>query len=58
MYYDFADGKFDDFFEIFIAGDCDWGDYFKMVSEWYEESKTKKNIYMVLYEDMKNNTKR
>ena len=57
-YYNFKTGKFDDFFEVFIDGGCDFGDYFKMVSEWYEESKHKSNVHMTLYEDIKTNAKR
>ena len=56
--YQYADGKFDDFFEIFLSGKCDSGDYFKYVSEWYQESKTNRNVHMMLYEDMKNDLRR
>ena len=53
-YYHFSDGSFDEFFEIFLSGKCDSGDYFKLASEWYEESKKRSNVYLMLYEDMKN----
>ncbi|KAH9368737.1 hypothetical protein HPB48_004756 [Haemaphysalis longicornis] len=33
--YDFADGKFEDFFEVFLAGETDFGDYFQHVLPWY-----------------------
>lgn len=52
-YYDFENGKFDDFFQLFIDGKCDFEDYFEMVSGWYKESKLKNNICFFLYEDMK-----
>ena len=54
-FYDFKEGKFDDYFELFINGKVDFGDYFKMVPEWWEQSKKKKNIHFVLYENLKTN---
>ena len=57
-YYNFKDGNFDDFFEVFMAGACDSGDYFKLVPEWFRESQIKSNVYMMLYENMKNDIKK
>jgi len=54
-FYEFKEGKFDDYFELFINGQVDFGDYFKMVPEWWEQSKKKKNIHFVLYENLKTN---
>jgi len=53
--YDYADGKFDDFFEWFMDGKHDFGDYFEMVPTWWEESKKNKNIHFLLFEDFKTN---
>ncbi len=33
-HYDFAEGTFDDYFECFLAGEVDFGDYFDNVSSW------------------------
>lgn len=51
--YKYANGLFDDYFESFMEGDVDSGDYFKMVADWFAESKNNKNILFLLYEDMK-----
>ncbi|XP_037579942.2 amine sulfotransferase [Dermacentor silvarum] len=50
--YDFADGKFDDFFEMFISGDTEYGDYFDHVQGWYEH-RNDPNVLLLHYEDMK-----
>lgn len=54
-FYDYADGKFDNFFDWFNDGNHDFGDYFDMVPVWWEESKKRKNIYFLLFEDLKTN---
>ena len=33
-HYDFADGTFDDFFECFVVGEVDFGDYFDHLASW------------------------
>lgn len=50
--YDFADGKFEDFFEIFLAGKTDFGDYFRHVLPWYARREDN-NVQFLNYEDMK-----
>jgi len=50
-HYDFAEGTFDDFFECFIIGEVDCGDYFDNLLSWYE-SKDKPNILFLTYEAM------
>uniref|UniRef100_A0A1E1XCE2 Putative sulfotransferase n=1 Tax=Amblyomma aureolatum TaxID=187763 RepID=A0A1E1XCE2_9ACAR len=50
--YDFVDGKFDDFFEIFISGETDYGDYFDHIQAWYEH-RNDPNVLFLHYEDMK-----
>ncbi|CAK8691003.1 unnamed protein product [Clavelina lepadiformis] len=52
QFYDWNDGKLDDYFEIFMAGGCDWGSYFEMVPRWYERSLKQDNILFLFYEDM------
>jgi hypothetical protein len=50
-HYDFADGTFDEFFECFIAGEVDFGDYFEHLLSWYRH-KDDDNVLFVTYEDM------
>lgn len=56
-HYDFADGTFDDFFECFIAGEVDFGDYFDHLSSWYAE-RSAPNVLFVTYERMQRETER
>lgn len=51
-FYHFAHGTFDDFFDHFVAGRHDYGDYFRMVAPWWEESKKRSNVHFLLYEDL------
>ena len=55
-HYDFAEGTFDDFFECFINGEVDWGDYFEHLLSWVEH-KNDQNVLFLTYESMKNNPK-
>lgn len=50
--YDFAEGAFDDYFECFITGEIDFGDYFDNLLSWYER-KDDQNILFLVYEEMK-----
>ncbi len=54
-HYDFAEGTFDDFFECFIDGEVDWGDYFEHLIPWYS-CKNDANVLFLTYEDMIANT--
>ncbi|KAG1651020.1 Sulfotransferase 1C2 [Nymphon striatum] len=49
--YDY-NGTFDEFFEIFINGQVDMGDYFHHVNSWYAH-KDDENILLLTYEEMK-----
>ncbi|KAG1714310.1 Sulfotransferase 1C2 [Nymphon striatum] len=48
------DGNFDEFFEMFLRGEVDFGNYFHNVKSWYEH-KDDPNIHFMLYEDLKSN---
>mgnify|MGYP003387148826 CR=1 FL=1 len=52
QHYDFLDGEFEDFFECFITGEVDFGDYFDNLIPWYKR-KDDKNILFITYESMK-----
>ncbi|XP_075539052.1 sulfotransferase ssu-1-like [Dermacentor variabilis] len=54
--YEFADGSFDDFFEVFIRGETDFGDYFDNLLSWYEH-KDDPNVFFLTYEDLKEDTR-
>ncbi|MEC4819738.1 MAG: sulfotransferase domain-containing protein [Scytonema sp. PMC 1069.18] len=56
-HYDFAEGTFDEFFECFISGEVDWGDYFENLLSWYEH-KEDSNVLFLTYEYMKADTKK
>lgn len=53
-HYDFAEGTFDQFFECFMAGEVDGGDYFDHLLSWYPH-RNKPNILCLTYEQMKAN---
>ena len=55
-HYDFAEGTFDDFFECFINGEVDCGDYFDNLLSWVQH-KNDQNVLFLTYESMKNNPK-
>jgi hypothetical protein len=52
QHYDFADGTFDDFFECFIRGEVDFGDYFDNLLSWHAAVGVD-NVLFVTYEDLK-----
>ena len=54
-HYDFAEGTFDEFFDCFITGKVDFGDYFDNLLSWYEH-KDNNNILFLTYEYMKADT--
>ena len=53
-HYDFTDGTFDDFFECFIAGEVDFGDYFDHLLSWHPHTH-EPNMLWVTYERMLEN---
>lgn len=52
QHYAFEDGEFDDFFECFIAGEVDFGDYFDHLTSWYAYAEHR-NVLLVTYESLK-----
>lgn len=51
QHYDFADGSFEDFLEVFNAGEVDFGDYFDHVCSWLEVLG-EENVHYTTYERM------
>jgi hypothetical protein len=50
-HYDFADGTFEDFFECFIRGEVDFGDYFDHLASWLSKVG-EPNVLFLTYEGM------
>lgn len=50
-HYDFADGSWDVFFECFIRGEVDFGDYFDHLLSWWPR-RTDPNVLFLTYERM------
>ncbi|CAL1276707.1 unnamed protein product [Larinioides sclopetarius] len=53
--YMFEDGEFDDFFELFINGEVDFGDYFDTTLSWWEH-RNDPNVLFITYEQLKRDT--
>lgn len=51
QHYDFAGGSFATFFECFIAGETDFGDYFDHLISWMAEGG-QDNVLFLTYEDL------
>jgi sulfotransferase len=50
-HYDFADGTWDAFFECFVRGEVDFGDYFDHLMSWWPK-RTSHNVLFLTYERM------
>jgi hypothetical protein len=50
-HYDFAEGTFDEFFECFIRGEVDFGDYFDHLASWLPHAR-ERNVLFCTYEQM------
>jgi len=48
------DGSWEEFFELFISGDVDNGNYFDHIASWWPH-KDESRVLFLRYEDMKNN---
>lgn len=53
--YGFQDGTFDEYFEIFLSGETDFGDYYDNLKSWYAH-KDDPNVLFLTYESMKLDT--
>lgn len=53
--YGFKDGTFEEFLQLFLAGDVDGGDYFDHLLSWYPHRKDS-NVLFFRYEDLKAHT--
>jgi hypothetical protein len=51
-HYDFADGTFERFFECFVQGEVDFGDYFEHLLSWQREA-SRANVFWLSYEDLR-----
>lgn len=54
--YRFRDGTFDEFFDLFIQGRVEFGDYFQNVISWYEH-RSDSNVLFLTYEELKKDTR-
>lgn len=54
--YEFQNGTFDEFFDMFIEGRVDYGDYFEHLLSWYDHRQDP-NVFFLTYEDLKRDTK-
>ncbi|GIY36332.1 sulfotransferase 1C2A [Caerostris darwini] len=50
------DGEFKDFFELFMAGELEYNDYFDHLLDWYPH-RNDPNVFYTKYEDMKKDIK-
>jgi hypothetical protein len=51
-HYDFADGTFADFFDCFLDGEVDFGDYFDHFVSWHAQTN-RDNVLFLTYESLK-----
>lgn len=54
--YCFSEGTFDDFFELFVVGENEYGDYFDHLLSWYPH-RDNPNVLFLTYEELKKDTK-
>lgn len=55
-FYNFKEGKFDDFFDLFLGGQVEFGDYYHFVNTWLAK-KHLPNVFFITYEHMKKDPK-
>ncbi|MBP0028019.1 sulfotransferase domain-containing protein [Roseofilum sp. Guam] len=55
-HYNFAEGTFDSFFECFMKGEVDWGDYFAHLLSWVDR-KDEENLLFLTYESIQEDTR-
>ncbi|OQR86109.1 sulfotransferase [Thraustotheca clavata] len=54
--YNFANGKWDEYFELFLAGKVDFGDYFDFFVPWFQR-KDQDNVLFLTYEYLAEETR-
>ncbi|XP_077522095.1 sulfotransferase 1E1-like [Amblyomma americanum] len=54
--YKFDTATFDEFFELFLQGRVDYGDYFENVMSWYRQ-RNEPNVLFLTYEELKEDTR-
>jgi hypothetical protein len=52
QHYDFADGRFEEFFECFVRGEVDFGDYFDHLLPWHAAAG-QGNVHFLTFESLK-----
>ena len=57
QHYDFSDGTFADYFECFLAGEVDFGDYFDNLTSWVDH-RDDPNVLFLTYEAMKSDARK
>ena len=55
-HYGFADGDFDVYFDLFIEGKVDFGNYFSTLRSWLDH-KDDNNVLFLTYEGLRHNTR-
>jgi Sulfotransferase domain len=55
-HYNFSEGKFEDFFQLFLEGKVDFGDYYTTTRSWFDH-RHDNNVLFMTYEDLRRNTK-
>ncbi|XP_037576742.1 sulfotransferase ssu-1 [Dermacentor silvarum] len=55
-FYRFRNGTFDQFFELFMQGRVEHGEYFENVISWYEH-RNDSNVLFLTYEELKKDTR-
>ncbi|GFX36713.1 sulfotransferase 1C2A [Trichonephila clavipes] len=54
--YQFADGTFEEFFDLFTKGELEFGDFFDHLIPW-NNIRTSKNVFLTTFEEMKRDFK-
>ncbi|XP_055939585.1 sulfotransferase ssu-1-like [Argiope bruennichi] len=55
--YQFSDGPFEEFFDLFIKGEVEFGNYFDHLIPWYE-ARHRSNVFFTTFEEMKMDLKK
>jgi len=57
QHYGFGDGDFEVYYELFLKGQVDFGDYFKTLRSWLDR-KDDANVLFITYEDIRSDKKK